>query len=208
MKNLFLLLSLTLCLSVFSQNFQGMITYQTTYESKVDDITTEEMFGQKESSDTTYIKDGFYLSKSSTDFMNYLLWRSKDTMQYFRNKLSKDTVWYDKTNSHPSNFDSTNIEENVDSILGYHCNKLIVYTGNQTYEYYYNPDFKLEPKCYSQYLNISKYNIMKIMQSPYLRLKVSSPINSMDMIAVNILIESLSDSIFQIPDGELVKFEY
>lgn len=208
MKNWTLILPLVVCLQACAQNFEGVISYHTTYESKIEGVTVEEMFGQDSSLDTTFFKDGFYLNKSTTEFMNYQLWRSVDTMQYFKNKSSQDTVWFDKTNSHPSNFDSTHIELNIDTIAGYKCNSLTVYRGNRTYTYYYNPDFKLDPNHYKQYSNSSKYEIMKLMKAPYLRLTISSPANGLDMIAVNINIKSLSDSIFEIPNGTLSKFEY
>jgi hypothetical protein len=208
MKNWILILQLAICVQASAQNFEGIISYHTTYKSNVDDVTAKEMFGQETSSDTTYFKNAFYLNKSTTQFMSFQLWRGVDTMQYFKNISSQDTIWFDRTDSHPTSFDSTHIVLNADTVDGYLCNKLIVYRGNQTYTYYYNPDFKLDPSQYRHFSNSSKFEIMKLIKSPYLRLKITSPSNGLDMIAVNVNIESLSDTIFEVPDGILTKFEY
>lgn len=208
MINWILLLQLAICVQAYAQNFEGIISYQTTYKSKVDGVTAKEMFGQETSRDTTYFKDGFYLNKSTTQFMSFQLWRGADTMQYFKNMASQDTIWFDRTDTHPSSFDSTHIVLNADTVAGYLCNQLIVYRGSQTYTYFYNPDFKLDPSHYRHFSNSSKFEIMKLTRSPYLRLKITSPSNSMDMIAVKVNIESLPDTIFEVPDGILTKFEY
>ena len=208
MKNWILILPFVICFQSYTQNFEGIISYKTNYESKMEGITAKEMFGQKSSLDTTYFKDGFYLNKSTTEFMSYQLWRSMDTMQYFKNESSQDTIWFDKTNSHPTTFDSARVEVNADKIMGYICNKLIVYRGNTTYTYYYSTDFKLDPSHYHQFSNGSKFEIIKLMKSPYLRLKISSPSNGLDMIAVKVNITSLTTKVFEVPDGILTKFEY
>ncbi|MGB1294044.1 MAG: hypothetical protein ACPG6V_01090 [Flavobacteriales bacterium] len=208
MKKMIFILPLLICLQGFAQNFEGVISYRSTYTSNMDGVTVEEMFGQKSSLDQTSIKDGFYLNKSTTGFMNYQLWRSIDTMEYFMNTSSKDTVWFNKTNSLPTHFDSTAFEANADTVAGYLCNKLTVFRGNQIYSYYYHPDFTLDPKYYNQYLNIAKFEILKLMKSPYLKLTISSPKFGLDMEAVNIKIKHLPDSIFRIPEGPLVEFRY
>jgi hypothetical protein len=208
MKNWILILPLAFCIQACAQNFEGIISYNTTYESNVEGVTAKEMFGQESSLDTTYFKNDSYLNKSTTEFMSFQLWRGTDTMQYFKNMSSQDTIWFDRTDSHPSSFDSTHIVLNADTVAGYLCNKLIVYRGNRTYTYFYNPDFKLDPNHYRHYSNSSKFEIMKLIKSPYLRLKITSPSNGLDMIAVNVNIESLSDTIFEVPDGILTKAEY
>lgn len=195
-------------LSSCVKNFEGIITYQATYESKKKGVTTEEMFGQKTSRDTTYIKDGFYLNKSTTSFMCYQLWRSKDTTIYFRNNSSLDTIWFQKTNFHSPSIDSALIEINAEEVLGYKCNKLTVYRNKRIFTYFYHPNFKLSPKYYREYSTSAKFEIMKLMKSPYLRLTIHSPTGAnMDMIAVDINITKVSDSIFAIPNGTLVKFD-
>ncbi|MGM0479681.1 MAG: hypothetical protein ACQERC_10700 [Bacteroidota bacterium] len=209
MKNwTFILLAGIICLCSCTQNFEGIISYETTYESKVQGVSAGELFGQKNSKDTTYFKEGVYLHKVNADQMHYLLWRSVDTMQYFKNRSSQDTIWFDKTNSHPSFIDSTRIEKNADTVAGYECDKLIVYRENRVYTYFYNSDFKLDPHHYREFSNSAKYEVMKLMKSPTLRLKVSSTTGVMDMIAVNVDVTSLPDSIFKVPDGTLVKSKY
>ncbi len=188
-----------------SQNFEGVITYETTYTSNVDGVSADEMFGQKNSKDTTYFKEGFYLHKANTDRMPYLLWRGVDTLHYFKKTLENDTIWTDKTNSHPAFIDSTSFEKDVEDIAGYSCDKLIVYRNNRVYEYFFNPDFKIDPEYYKEYTNSARYDVIKLMKSPTLRLKVSSQNGVMDMVATNVDIKSLPDSLFKVPNGHIMK---
>ena len=208
MKSWIYILLIGISLNSSAQNFEGVVAYETTYVSKLEGVSADKIFGQKTSKDTTYFKEGFYLHKANTERMHYLLWRSVDTMQYFKNLASQDTVWFDKTDSHPSFIDSTRVEKNADTVAGYACDKLIVYRGNQVYTYFYNPDFKLDPKHYIEYTNSARYEVIKIMKSPTLRLTISGPSTFMDMNAINVDIRSLPDSIFEIPNGTLIKYKY
>lgn len=201
MNKIISIISLIVCLNCSSQNFEGVISYETTYKSNFDSISTEQLFGQKKSYDTLYFKDGNFLMKSTTDFMSFLLWRSVDTMQYYTNSFSQDTIWSAKTNSNPSVIDSFKVEKQSDTLLGYLCNKLNIYRESSTYTYYYNPDFKLDYKHYKNFTNAAKDQIMKIMGSPYLRLHVESPLSSMDMICVDIQQKELSDKLFEVPES-------
>ncbi|MDD2982925.1 MAG: hypothetical protein PHQ74_06020 [Crocinitomicaceae bacterium] len=197
------------CFSCSSQDFEGIISYKTTYTSKIDGVSATEIFGQEVAYDTTYFKNGFFLNKSSTDFMNYLLWRSEDKKQYFKNKYSADTIWFDQTDSRPSQIDSFLVQKKAETVGGYDCDLLLVYKNDRLYKYYYNPDFKLDPSYYQQYTNSSKFEIMKIMKSPYLRLHIISPRDEVDMVCTNLEVTKLSDETFAIPkEGNLIKFEY
>lgn len=124
MKVLLSLILIFHCFYSTAQNFEGFISYETSYNSKSKNISTKEVFGQETSMETTYFKDGYYLQISTSDFMHYLLWRSEDTTQYFKNKSTSDTIWFEKTNSNPSRIDSFFVEKNADTILGYSCDKL------------------------------------------------------------------------------------
>ena len=192
-----------------ADSFEGIVRYETTYKSKVEGVLIEDLLGPPSSIDSIYFKDGYYLQKSTTDYMNYLLWRSEDTTQYFRNKASSDTLWFDKTNSHPTVIDSSTIVKKATTILGYKCHKLSVYRGGSIYTYYYNPNFYLDPEFYKEYTNSSKHQVMTLMKSPYLRLHIEYPGIEMDMIATDIVIEKLSDSIFELPNkGVRSKYDY
>ncbi|MGB0868904.1 MAG: hypothetical protein ACPGSD_04835 [Flavobacteriales bacterium] len=194
--------------AVLAQNFEGIISYQTSYKSKIEGMSTVEIFGQKTAKDTTYFKDGYSLNISSTDFMHYQLWRSVDTAIYFFHASNPDTIWFDKTYSHPTIYDSMHVDLNVERIEGFSCNKLTVYLKDKCFEYYYHPNFVLDPKYYQNYWNSSTFEIVKIMKSPYLRLKMSTPNCIIELRAESIEQTQLSDSIFSIPEGVKTKVLY
>lgn len=197
-------------LNVNSQNFEGVIYSTTTYTSKIDTLSADEIFGQSESSEKMYIKDGFYKVNSSTDFMSLMLWRHIDTALYFFNKESEDTLWYDKTYSHPSGIQEYNIIKNVDTILGYPCDALIILDDKfKTITYYFSPELSLDPEFYKHCQNSSIYEVLKLIQSIKLRLVIESHYAIIDSRVQKVIRKKLPKNIFELPKHSfLLKAEY
>lgn len=188
------------------QNFEGVIYSEVTYTSKIESLSAEQIYGQAKSTDVTYIKDGFYKVNSSTDFMNFMLWRHLDTTLYFTHLSSPDTLWYDYTNSHPSEISEFNIIKNSDTILNYVCDALVVLDSkNRVFTYYYSSEFSLDPEYYKNASNSAKYEIMKLCKSVYLRLKMESSYGIVDTKATRINKVTLKDKTFDIPEYKVLK---
>lgn len=191
-----------------SQSFEGFITYQTIYQSNLDQFTTKEYFGQEESLDTCYYKDGYYSLVSTTDFIQKLLWRSEDTMHYFFHTHSKDTIWYERTDSKSNKMDSINLEYATDTLLNLICNKLTVYIGKTIYTYYYSPLLKMDPKYYKQYKQNAKNQIVSLMKAPYLKINIVAPQGEITMTSTEIRSMEIPKHMFNLPEGTYLKLPY
>lgn len=201
-KYLFIiLLLLTSCASKRSaKNFEGVIYSTAFYSSKIDSLNATELFGQERSEDVLYIKDGYYKAISTTDFMSYSLWRYDDTLVYFLNAQSKDTLWTDRTDSHPGYISKYEIIKNADTILNYACDALIVENDyGHTLTYYYSTQLSLDPEYYVNVKNSAKYDILKLMKSVYLKLKIESNYGTMESVPTRIEQKKLDDKTFELP---------
>jgi hypothetical protein len=201
-----LLLILGISKISFNQNFEGVIHGVTKYVSKIDSVSAEELFGQKISLDVTYIKDGFFKVKSSTDFMRMMLWRSADTTLYWFNKTSEDTLWYDKTYSHPDEFNDHYIVEKVDSVAGYLCDALVIRRDDGgTMTYYYSSKLALDPEYYKGSTNSAKYDVMKKIKSIYLKLVIDTSYGVVESRAMSVEWKKLPDAFFEVPEDAVLK---
>lgn len=188
------------------ENFEGVLKSKVTYISKIDTLSAQQIYGQDSETNTTYLKDGFFLVNSSTDFMSMMLWRYSDTTLYYFNESSGDTLWFDRTNSHPSKILEYKIIQNADTILDYVCDALIILDNkDKVISYYYSPELPLSPEFYVNASNSSKYEIMKLIQSVTLRMRIESRYGIMESEVVKILHEKLDDELFDLPEYSVLK---
>lgn len=190
----------------YSQNFEGILYGATTYTSKVDSLSAEDIFGQDFSLDETWIKDGYFKVNSSTDFMSIMLWRSVDTTLYWFTRSTGDTLWYDRTDSHPSHIEDYYFVQDADSVAGYNCDALVILRENgNILTYYYNPELTLEPEYYRNATNSAKYEILQLIKSPYLRLVIESDYGIIDTRTLKVEQKELPDELFDLPEYKLLK---
>jgi hypothetical protein len=189
-----------------AQDFEGVITYKSTYlDSDMDMSITEleEMYGTETK---TFIKNGFYMEVSNTNFIGYQLWRHCDTAVYYRHKRTDDTLLMNYTNLRPGGDFTFKLENNADTILGYPCDLLTVKNDRGTIKYYFSSEFSLDPEYYVNYSHSNKYEIVKLMESIYLRLSVSYEYMHVDLIAVDIERRDLPEKIFEVPENMIIKY--
>ena len=189
-----------------NRSFEGILESNVKYTSKIDSLTTEEIFGQSEETNVTYIKDGFYKVNSSTDFMSMMLWRHSDTTLYYFNKSSGDTLWYDRTNSHPSKIIEYKIIQNADTIVNFICNALVILDDkDKVLTYYYSPELALDPEFYINAPNSSQYEIKKLIKSVTLGMKIETSYGIMESEVVKLTHKKLEDKLFELPDYSVMR---
>jgi len=150
---------------------------------------TEEMLNEQFGSEvTTYIKNGYYKEVTDATFMSYQLYRYPDTSIYYMNTVNDVTLWVVKTNSKPS------------ADFEYEINDS---NGGRTY--YYSNELSLNPEYYVHFNYSSKDKITALMKSVYLRLTMTYPGFTVDVIATKIKKKKLNDNEFDYPKDKLLK---
>jgi ABC-type tungstate transport system permease subunit len=211
MKNCFVIIIISSFIAACAnkeekQNFEGVLESKVTYISKIDSLSATELFGQSSAKDVTYVKDGFFKVTSTTDFMSLMLWRHMDTTLYSFNKSSGDTLWFDRTNSHPRSIVEHQIIRNADTILNYVCDALVIINDkDKVLTYYYSPELSLNPEFYLNATNSANYEVMKLIKSVTLRIKIESSYGIVDSEAVKITHTKLDDKLFDIPTHSVLR---
>ncbi|USD25801.1 hypothetical protein [Flagellimonas marinaquae] len=209
-KKAILLILFLLSNQIFSQEFEGRITYMNSCE-KIDernsfDIQSFLVF----MGDTTNIitKEGSYKKITNGNFKPYELYNSSNPICYYKEKIKSDTLYFIDYRKF-SDFDfEYSIERNSDNILGYACDKLIVTDKNNgsVLLCYFAPDLKQNPNHYKNYRQDNLNKIMELTKSVILRYESLSGGMKITQEAIKIETLKIDNSEFEIPkDAVLIE---
>ncbi|WP_397362520.1 hypothetical protein [Olleya sp. R77988] len=199
MKQLFTLFNLLASIMLYSQEFEGTVTYKMDYTIKSSELDLQELKKLMGTEAKTHFKDGFYLEKTDSDFMSYQLYSPKDTLVYYKNNIKSDTIKYNRVNTKTEEEFTYKIEKNTDTILGYKCDKLIFKDKYGIKTYYYSSELSLDPEDYKFFLVSNKNKIVSLMKAIYLRLEMTFPAFTVDIIATEVKHTQLKKSLFKLP---------
>jgi hypothetical protein len=188
-----------------AQNFEGKVTYQNTYKSKVPNVTDAlftEMMGTLQEYN---FKGGNYRSVSNGTFLQWQLYVNKDNKLYTKFSNSPAILWNDGA-VNPDSVLKTELNKGVVDILGHKCDELILTCTSGVQKYYFNSALKVDPKLFenhkfgnwSQYLSQSKALPLKMM--------IDNAQFSMVSVATVIQPQKIDDQFFALPaDAQLQK---
>ncbi len=209
MKQVLTILIFLFTSSIFSQDFEGVVTYNINYTVNTPELSIEELKTTMGVDVVTYFKDGAYLEKTNSTFMSYQQYTPKDTLVYFKNNIKSDTLFYYKVNTKTNATFTYQIEKETDTILGYVCDKLIINDKYGSKTYYYSNKLALNPEYYKFFLTSNKDKIVKLMQAIYLRLEMNFPAFTVDITATKVKRKKLKKSLFKLPkDQILIESDY
>ena len=126
-----------------AQTFEGKITYQNTYTSKIPNATSEQFNMMMGTTQEYYIKDGNYKSSTNGTFSQWQLYVPTENRLYNKMAISDTLLWNDG-NSNPDEVVSYEIKKNQAEILGYKCDALIVQTKTGKATYYFSKKIKID----------------------------------------------------------------
>jgi len=199
-RNIYLLILFCVSIQLVGQDFIGEIKYKMSYEVKDQTlITVKQLESELGTKTTTYFYPGLYREISNASFMGLFLYRSPDTILYFKHHQRDDTLRTIPINIKPDQNLNYHIVENSDTILGYACDELIVETENgTTASYFYSNDLAMDPKYYENFTDRHKYEKIQIMKSVYLKYRSTSALFTVESEAIKIKQKKLSKRDFGI----------
>lgn len=190
-----------------AQSFEGYIEYKIEYTPKSNSITEKDLIDSGGDSTKTYYKNGYYLDICDSQFMSYQLFRHDKNAIFHKKRIESDTLVKVSTIANKNEKFEFEIHKNVDTILGYLCDKLIVNDSNVKTTYYYSSKLSIDPAFYKNLTVMNKNKIVEIMKSCYLRFVHENEYFIADAIAVKVKREVLNDKIFEIPEYKYLKVE-
>ncbi|UXP33342.1 hypothetical protein N6H18_05175 [Reichenbachiella agarivorans] len=112
-------------ISAFSQDFEGKITYQNSFVSKIPNMTDEQLTGMMGTIQEYYIQEGNYRSVSNGSFSQWQLYLNAENRLYSKLSNSEVILWNDGSVKSDS-IVSMELNKGVVDILGYKCDELIL----------------------------------------------------------------------------------
>jgi len=150
MKLLLTFVTFLFTITLFSQDFEGVVTYKMSFSNNKTELSIQQLEERMGSDVKTYFKDGYYLEETNSDFMSYQQYSPKDSTIYYKNNIKSDTIFFNKVNKKTDEEFTYKIEKKTDTILDYVCDKLTVKDQYGTKVYYYSSKLSLNPDYYEQ----------------------------------------------------------
>lgn len=208
----FLIAILISCGSTVSENndnkkeFEGVIKYYITAESKTPNLSTsllQQLYGDTM---TFYIKKGNYkMAYNGTDIRN-IFYVSKINKEYtLRNNI--DTLFVSSGDTETRQLVNTTFEQGIERIMNRECNKIINDLGNTKNNYWFDPTIYINPDHFKNhkfsYLNIY-YDKAK---SPWLKYKYEGSSFNLTYTAIELNERAVNDTTFKLPKLPVKTFE-
>ena len=95
MKNLAIIIFLLISVSVYAQTFEGKISYQNKYTSRMKDPNSEQLAALMGTTQEYYIKDGNYKTVTNGTLAQWQLYNNKENKLFYKMSNSADIIWSD-----------------------------------------------------------------------------------------------------------------
>mgnify|MGYP001234641014 CR=1 FL=1 len=197
-KNSVLILILLITTSIYSQNFEGKVIYQNTYESKTQNVSNEQLNLLMGTLQEYIIKDGNYKSIFNGQFNQFQLYSSVENKLYNKFSNAEALFWSDGAIEGEKVVD-LNIIKNKETILGVNCDELTMKTTKGVYVYYYNAKYSITPDFFKGHLFGNWYFYVKESKAVPLKIVMYTPEFKSTSTAIKIEEYKVDDTYFELP---------
>lgn len=184
---------------LLSQSFEGEVVFTVSYKiksSKISQEQTAKLFGTKQN---YFIKQGN--TKSVTNgIVQWQLYISKENKLYSKIKDSTDVYWT-KASLENEIILKHEIIKNADTILGYICDEVIIYTKNKIYRNFYSSKLPIDPNLFKDDKMYVWYQYLLIAKALSLKTIIETPQLTAVSVAVKVKPMKLDNNIFELPKG-------
>lgn len=200
MKHLLTIVMTVISMTVFGQTFEGKITYQNSYTSKLPNVQDQQFNTMMGTTQEYIIKGGDYKSSSNGSLVQWQLYINKDNKLY--NKMSNsETIFWNEGNTNPDSIINVEINKGVTEILGYKCDEVILTCKSGVQKYYFNQKVAVDISLFKNHLYGNWYDFLKVSKSLPLKSIIETQQFSMISVATDIKEMKLDDKEFQLPEN-------
>lgn len=196
---------ITFCLSVmylfsFGQSFEGEIVYQTSFKSKIPDITAKEFSAVMSVGKNFFIKDGDFKYETEGTHELWELYINADNKIYHKYSNSEKLTWNDASIDREDVL-STEFHRDAAEILGYKCDEIILNCNIGIHKYYFSSKLHIDGKLYTNCLIGNWYAYLSEANAIPLKIVFDNEQVSMETIAIEVKPMILDKSMFCLPEG-------
>ncbi len=182
-----------------SQNFEGKVIYQNTYESKTPSVSNEQLNLLMGTLQEYVIKDGNYKSIFNGQFNQFQLYRSDENKLYNKFSNAEALFWSDGLIEGEKVIDLKIIKKK-ENILGVDCDELTMKTTKGVYIYYYNAKYTINPNFYKGHLFGNWYLYVKESEAVPLKIITDTPEFKSTSTAIKIEEYKVDSIYFELPN--------
>jgi hypothetical protein len=207
MKTFFKVIALVLltCATTFAQTFEGKLTYQNSFKSKMPNIT-DELFTEMMGKTWVYsMKGASYHNACNGTLLQWQMYLPKDNKVYSKFSNTPAIFWNDGA----VNADSvikTELNKNVLTILGNNCDELILTCKSGVQKYYFSSKYKVDPAPFKNHKFGNWYDYISLAKAMPLKIILETVQFSLESVATAVTGEKIDDQLFALPpDAKLEK---
>jgi hypothetical protein len=197
-KILTIALTILTVATVYGQTFEGKITYQNTYKSKLPNVTDQQFTSMMGSTQDYIIKGGNYKSSANGTMFLWQLYINSDNKLYSKMSNSETILWNDGA----VNADSVlkvELNKGVTEILGYKCDELVLTCKSGLQKYYFNSKLGVDISFYSKHLYGNWYDYLKLAKSLPLKSVIETQQFTLTSIATEVKEMKIDEKELQLP---------
>jgi hypothetical protein len=195
-----LLLTFFISITVTAQSFEGEVIYQNTYQSKLPNLTEQQLGSMIGKQFDYYIKRGKYKTISNGSFLQWQIYTPGDNKMYNKLANSDSAMWIDAGVNADSVIRSE-LNKNAADILGMKCDELIFICKSGTQKYYFNSKLAIDPKMYINHKYANWYEYVSKTNAVPLKMEIENGQFVIISTATEIKPMKLNDSVFLLPAG-------
>jgi hypothetical protein len=196
----FLLLFLLSFFSVSAQSWEGKITYQNSYSSTNDHVTTQQLSTMMGTIQEYYIQGGNYKSVMNGKMMEWQMYLHSENKLYTKSAMSPSILWNDAADQNDSLI-SIKINKAAATILGYSCDEMIITLKSGVQKYYYSSKLAIDPSLFKGHVYGNWYDYISRAKALPLKMVIQTPDFTMQSVATKAEAQKLDASIFRLPAG-------
>lgn len=183
-----------------AQTFEGKITYQDKYVSKMPNLNDQQFTAMMGSSRTYVIKGGNYKFSTNGSLLEWQLYSNNDNKLYTKMGNSLFILWTDAGDTKDEVLKAV-VNKSVINILGYQCDELVLTCKTGTQKFYFCNKLPIDGSLYAKhrFANLSEY-IARTNAVP-LKIVVDNPQFTLESTATAITKEKIDDNLFLLPNN-------
>lgn len=200
MKKLLSIMITALTMAVYGQTFQGKIIYQNKYDSKIPNVSGEQLTAMMGGTQEYIIKNGDYKSTTNGSMMQWQLYRNKDNKLYSK-MANSETIFYNDGNTNADEVLNVEVKKSAEKILGYSCDEVILTCKSGIQRYFYNSKLNVNPNLFTGHLFGNWYEYIKVANALPLKMIVENPQFTLTSTATEVKEMKLDDKEFSLPEN-------
>jgi hypothetical protein len=196
----YFIISCVIAITSYGQGFEGEVTYQSTYKSKIPSLTDEKFASLMGTTQNFFIKGDKYKSVLNGELLQWQLYVPADNKLFTKMANNEAALWTD-AGTNPDSILSMVLNKNAIDILGYKCDELILNCKSGTQKYYFNKKLSIDPKLFVNHSFGNWYYFVSKSKAVPLKMEIDNAQFIMTSTAVKVNPGKLEDGIFQLPEG-------